>query len=336
MPDNERVIVYIKALNSLFRLIQKKHPGTLLYKPTKISIETGNICNLCCPLCPTNSDETKGVEKGLMAFDAFKVIFDKIKPFVKTIDLFNWGEPLLNKDLGKMIEYAKKTKPSVRIFIDSNLNILTDEQVDAIVRNEVDVIKVSCDGATQDVYHKYRIGGDIEKVMNNVNRMIEKKDELDRSKPKIIWKYLVFKHNEHEVKMARNMALEMGIEFEASGMRVDCGKEIFEKVENSVERDKEWIPDTPEYNNYQDVTSGKTSCEKPWKTMTINWNGDVVVCGAIYDCTRFKCGNLLRQDFEDVWNGEGFVEARKIIAGVQKEKTGMICAICKENGYQFF
>ena len=82
---------------------------------------------------------------------------------------------------------------------------------------------------------------------------------------------------------------------------VDCGKEIFEKVEDSLERDKEWIPDKPEYNNYTDLDSGKDLCEKPWRTMTVNWNGDVVPCGAIYDCSRYRFGNLLGQPLQESW-----------------------------------
>ncbi|MFH1837590.1 MAG: radical SAM protein [Candidatus Omnitrophota bacterium] len=327
--------MHIGALNSLFRSIQKKKPGKLWYLPTKISIETGNICNLCCPLCPTNSNEHNEVKKGFMTIDSFKVIFDKIKPFVKTIDLFSWGEPFLNRDLGKMIEYARKEKPPVRIFIDSNFNLATDDQIDALVRYGADCLKISCDGVTQDTYQKYRIGGNLEAVMGNIEKVLKKKYELDKKTPKIVWKYLVFKHNEDEVEHARRKAREIGIEFEPSGMRVDCGREIFEKVEDSVNRDREWIPESDEYNQYKDLDSGKKTCEKPWKTATINWNGDVVACGAIYDCERYSFGNLLKQSFKEIWNGEKYVAARKIIAGGKSDKT-IICHTCKENGYQHF
>ncbi|MEA3489277.1 MAG: radical SAM protein, partial [Candidatus Omnitrophota bacterium] len=328
--------MYIPVLNKIFRSIQKRHPGALLYYPSKISIETGNICNLSCPLCPTADGSREDVEKGLLSFEDFKVIFEKIRPFVKTLDLFSWGEPFLNKDIGRMIRYARERKPALRMFIDTNLNTISEDQIDTVVRYGLDVLKVSCDGVSQEVYVKYRVGGDIARVLENVGKLLEKKKELCLERPRIIWKYLVFRHNQGEVEQARVMARDMGIDFEASGMRTDCGKEIFEKIEDSVERDREWIPDQPEYNNYRDLSSGKAFCEKPWRTMTINWNGDVVPCGAIYDCSRYSFGNLLSRDFGDVWNGEKFVEARRIICARAGEDPDNICSICKENGYQFF
>lgn len=328
--------MYISALNKFFKSIQKNRPGALLYYPSKISIETGNICNLACPLCPTSDTDQKDVEKGLMSFDDFKVIFDKISPFVKTLDLFSWGEPFLNKDIGRMLRYARERKPRLRMFIDSNLNVLTDEQADAIVHHGLDVLKVSCDGVSQEVYQKYRVGGEVKRVFENIEKVIRKKKQLSSEKPRIIWKYLVFKHNQSEAEKARELALSMGMDFEASGMRVDCGKEIFEKVEDSVERDKAWIPDQPEYNNYRDLAGGKDSCEKPWRTMTVNWNGDVVPCGAIYDCSRYRFGNLLEEDFREIWNGKKFIKARQVISDKAAEDPDIICSICKKNGYQFF
>ena len=265
-----------------------------------------------------------------------KIIFDKIKPFIKTIDLFSWGEPFLNKDIGSIIHYAKAEKPRVRIVIDSNFNIVSDKQMYEIVQNKLDVLKISCDGATQKTYEKYRRGGNLNNVLRNLEKLLAKKKELNANNPKIVLKYIVFKHNQQEVERAKNIAIEKGIDFEVSGMRIDCGKEIFEDVESSVERDKEWIPDISEYNNYQDLKVRKKFCEKPWKTMAINFNGDVVPCGAIYNCGKYKFGNLLKQDFNDVWNGENYVLAREIICGKNDDGRDLICYICKQNGYQLF
>jgi len=327
--------VYIKPLNSIVKNLERDKASKLGYYPSKVSIETGNICNLRCPLCPTNSEENKDIPKGFMSFEEFKTIFDKIMPFTGTIDLFSWGEPFLNRDIGRMVRYAKSRKKEIRLFIDSNLNVIDDGMVTDIVEGKLDVLKVSCDGVSQEVYEKYRKEGKIGSVLENIDRINAEKKKRKSSHPELIWKYLVFKHNVHEVEEAKKLAKTKNMGFEVSGMRIDCGKEIFEKVEDSVDRDRSWIPDEAEYNNYEDISGGKDFCGKPWRTMTVNWNGDVVPCGAIYNCSKYSFGNLLEQGFKEVWNSEKFIAARKVIFG-EGEVPGLICSICKSNGYQYF
>ncbi|MBF0483340.1 MAG: radical SAM protein [Candidatus Omnitrophica bacterium] len=327
---------YVPILDGLFKVIEEKRAVKLHYLPKKISIEPGNICNLRCPLCPTNDVENRDIPKSMMSLQTFQTIFDKVKPFVLTLDFFNWGEPFLNKDIGLFVKYVKEQKPKVRIVLDSNFNIISDEQIDQIVRYGLDVIHVSCDGATQPVYEQYRIGGNIERVIANMRKLVAKKKELKSDKLYVEWKYLVFKHNQHEVGLARDKAKEIGVGFSASGMRINCGKEIFEDINTSVKRDKKWIPDDPAYNNYKIIPEQiKRSCPKPWKTLTVDWNGDVVPCGALYDCAKYNYGNLVKQSFDEVWNGEKYLEARRVILS-KKDKAGVVCSICKSNGYQFF
>ena len=205
-----------------------------------------------------------------------------------------------------------------------------------MVGSGLDVLKVSCDGVSPEIYEQYRIGGKVEDVMSNIDKIIAKKKEMKTSKPKIIWKYLVFKHNREEVELAKNIAAEKGIEFEASGMRIDCGREIFEDIHESVKRDFAWIPDDQEYNNYLDLEKKRDFCGKPWTTLSINWDGEVAPCGAIYDAKKYSYGNLLEKSFKDVWNSDKYVKAREIILEKATDGDNIVCLICKRNGYQFF
>lgn len=70
---------------------------------TKIYLETTNICNLNCSFCHKTSRAYK-----TMSFDEFKTVADKIRGKAKLLYLHLMGEPLINKDLCKMAEYAKK------------------------------------------------------------------------------------------------------------------------------------------------------------------------------------------------------------------------------------
>jgi MoaA/NifB/PqqE/SkfB family radical SAM enzyme len=75
--------------------------------PNDIMIEITNNCNLNCATCYVHRDSRK---KEFMSFEFFKEIIDQIpEKNKKTISLYNYGEPLMHKEIDKFIEYAKKS-----------------------------------------------------------------------------------------------------------------------------------------------------------------------------------------------------------------------------------
>ena len=111
-----------KVINLLLVELQILGKRSKVYGyPPRISIETGNICNLRCPLCPTGQ-RNPGVMRGFMALDDFKKVVDEIGSYLILLRLYNWGEPLLNKDLLSMIHYA--VRKGISTTISSNLAIM--------------------------------------------------------------------------------------------------------------------------------------------------------------------------------------------------------------------
>jgi MoaA/NifB/PqqE/SkfB family radical SAM enzyme len=51
-----------------------------------------------------------------------------------------------------------------------NLNNVKDAQLEALVKYRVKSMKVSIDGASQETYEQYRVGGNFDKVIANVKR----------------------------------------------------------------------------------------------------------------------------------------------------------------------
>src|SRR5512135_3607653 len=72
--------------------------------PAAVCIDPVNICQLKCPLCPTGADRLN-YEREMMPLATFKIVICNL-PFIKKIDLFNWGEPFLNPDILEMVRYA--------------------------------------------------------------------------------------------------------------------------------------------------------------------------------------------------------------------------------------
>ena len=334
--EEMRVFSLKKTYNILMGAVQVFLKCSKLYcLPTRISIETGNICNLKCPLCPTGRMD-KGAARGFMAFENFKKIIDEISADLILVRLYNWGEPLLNRDIIRMIKYAYEKKTGVTIS--TNLNVLDLKTARELLDAGLQKIFVSCDGITEDTYNKYHIGGNIKTVMDNMKLLLQEKKRVSRCCTRIIWLFHVFRHNEHEVERAIKTAEDLGIEIRINNMRTDMGKEIFETTDRAIERDREWIPEDPKYCAYdldkREAKQKKNFCSLPWKETVINWDGSVLPCCSVYE-EKHSFGNAFEEGFKKIWNSKSYIAARKELAG-NKNNQKTVCHICKANGYTHF
>jgi len=302
----------------------------LPYFPSKITIESGNICNLRCPLCPTGQHD-KSAKKGFMPFDLYKKILDEIGSHLSLIRLYNWGEPLLNKELLPMIRYAMKY--GVEVKISTNLSLkLDDADIGELLQSGLKIIYISCNGTSKETYLRYHVGGDFDVVMDNMKRLVQKKKEMSRCKTKLVWLFHVFKHNEHEREQARKMAKDIGVKIKINKMRPDMGKEIFETTQSALQRDAGWIPENRKFMVGSEKKKKKRiACDLPWTETVINWDGAVLPCCAVYSET-FAFGNIQKESFAQIWNNEMYISARKEILGKENKKK-TICHICKSTGY---
>lgn len=323
----------MKARKRISKLFKALKIAKLPYLPFVLGIEPGNICNLRCPLCPTGSGE-KGLIKGFIGFGLFKDIFDQLKGSLEAINLYNWGEPLLNLDLPKMIRYAKDAKPRVRIVTSTNLNINDKKVMDGLLGSGIDEVIVSCDGATKDTYNKYRVGGDFNLVLDNLRYLAKRKKELLRD-TLIIWNFLVFKHNEHEVEKAQEMAKDIGLPLRIGLMRTSMKDEILKPHKEAIKRDLDWIPDNPLYSAYnkESLAPKKVirTCRKLWQEISVNWDGLVFPCCAVYG-ESFSFGDARKDSIRNIWNNEKFAAARIEILN-KNIAACTICGRCRNNGF---
>src|SRR6185369_4748124 len=106
------------------------------------------------------------------------------EPFTKYVYLHLWGEPTLHKNLPEMI---KRTKKYTKVNLATHGLFVTEENVKDLA--EADDISVSIDGADQETYEKYRIGGKFDKAIEGL-KLLKK-----YAGNKVMWTYVVFKEN---------------------------------------------------------------------------------------------------------------------------------------------
>ncbi len=142
-----------------------------------------------------------------MCLDDFKKIIDQLKDYLYEILLFGFGEPLLHKDIYRMIKYA--TENNIRTVLSSNLCNLQEGDIDRIIYSGLELLVVSLDGITQKTYQKYRVKGDVEKVKQNVETLIQRKKELGKSIPVIQIQFIVMDHNRHLITIEYSRRIDV-------------------------------------------------------------------------------------------------------------------------------
>src|SRR6516164_3596961 len=181
--------------------------------PQQLRLEASSFCQLRCPSCPTTSRAIHPtIGSGFLRFENFRQLIDE-NPSLKRVELSNYGEILLNPHLLKILEYANAKAVAITISTGVNLNHATDELLEGLVKYRVRHMGVSIDGASSDTYRIYRIRGNFDKVIHHIEQINHFKREHRSEFPQLLWQFVVFGHNEHEIPMAREMAARLGMDF---------------------------------------------------------------------------------------------------------------------------
>jgi MoaA/NifB/PqqE/SkfB family radical SAM enzyme len=294
--------------------------------PYEWEIDTTNICQLKCPLCHTGKG-TIHRDQGVMDFDLFTKVVDQIKHSCLWLTLYSWGEPLLNQRIHEYIEYAHKQK--IATIISSNLNKpLTPLMAEQVIRSGLDVMVVSLDGITQDVYEVYRVNGHLDRVLENLRLLDQKKRELGSKTPYIEWQFIVMRQNEHQLEEAKALAGELGVD-----------SLVFKKVdfphgEDDPAEAERWLPrqhpeylrEDPFYKPYQE--DGQV-CWRLWRSAVVNWDGGFAPCCYLTDKTQ-DFGDLNDFSVKKIWNNSKYTTARGLFKNdfVPEEWVGCLdCSV---------
>ncbi len=314
-----------------YLLVEQEKEGRQEYVsgyPYWLTIDPANFCTLKCPFCPTGQGRGSRV-KEILSWDNFKKVMDELGRYLVHIDFCNWGEPLLNRDIYKMVKYAKQH--GIDTKIDSNFNQFSEKDAEDMILSGLDKLIVSLDGVTPQTYSKYRVGGDFKRAMGNLKLLLKKRKELNKSHPYISWQFLVFRHNEHEIEEVKKIASDLGVDHVG--------------ITKAFIGDKDWIPLNEEYSRYQkkEIKDGYTSehfkpsqdktCNWPWEAIVINPNGSVSVCCSVED-EKDDFGNIFKNSFRDIWNNEKYRIARRYIKEREAIDTvnNNICIGCRHLG----
>ena len=123
--------------------------------PPYLQIEPTSICNYRCVFCyQTDNIFNKKSNNfmGHMTFDTFKDIIDQIEGKVEFVSLASRGEPLMCKDIEKMLLYT--TGKFLNLKINTNASMLTEKKIHAVLQSGIKTLVFSADAADEKNYSK--------------------------------------------------------------------------------------------------------------------------------------------------------------------------------------
>ena len=289
-----------------------------------VNLEASSICQLKCPVCPTTIGSTKKIiGYGYLKFNDFKRLVDENKE-IKKIELSNWGEIFLNPELKYIIEYAFQKNVALSAKNGVNLNTISEEMIQNLVKYRFGCLRVSIDGASSKTYKIYRKGGDFDRVIWNIKRINHYKKKLNSVYPKLEWQFIIFGHNEHELRLANKMANELGMKFLLKLNYAPDYSPI--KDERKVKRNTGIRVASRKQFKKKCNRIYLSPCHQLWFSPQINWDGKLLGC-CINKEVSF--GDVFKDGLRSCLKNEKYVYVKKMLLGKAEPIKDLPCYNCK-------
>lgn len=117
----------------------------------------------------------------------------------------NYGDPVAAPDTLEAFSYFRETNPNTRLGLNTNASARPTSwwsDLGSLISKDGDYCKFSIDGLA-DTNHIYRRNTNFDKIIANASAFIQ-------AGGKAHWDFIVFKHNEHQVEEARDLARKLG------------------------------------------------------------------------------------------------------------------------------
>lgn len=304
----------------LHKFYRKAKNGKLIGEvppPSFASYEPTNICNLSCEMCPSGKGLLKR-PRGTADMDLYRKFITENRETLIDIILHFQGEPLMYKQLGEMIAFARQNR--IYTMFSTNGQLLA-QNIDIIRNARPDRIIVSLDGLSDETYTKYRVGGKVQNVLNG----LEKLSQLPANeRPFIELQFLVFSHNEHEIPDLQKLKKKYHID-----------KITLKSAQIYENSQVDFLPENKNFSRYEVSESGsfrlkngiKNQCKRLIFGTVVCFDGRVVPCCFDKDADH-ELGSIANQSLHEIRNSKKYIDFVNKVFSNRNEIS--ICNNCTE------
>ena len=340
---------------------QYEQREVLRSKPLHVAVPTGNRCNLRCVFCTDRGPDDGYTD---LTFEQVLRFTDPIE-CASLVQLYGWGEPLVNPDYERMFDHVAERYAGTRIYISTNGVLLTDRWVDKIVSYGKCLVNVSLNAATRKTYARIAQADRFRRVIDNVGRLVRARAGRGDGNPVLSLSFVAIRPNVHE--LARFVALcdKVGVRYaivQDLSILEDRHRGLF--VGDAEEEARASFLAAAEMARARGVyldafthypvgyfahdRGDYAQLNLPRDCLPVWEQGDEVLfypqpgeCyepyqtflvsqnGAVTTCCRARevMGNLLEQSFDEIWNGETYRAYRRTINSFRPPEACRPCPV---------
>ncbi len=231
-----------------------------------------------------------------------------------------------------MIRYARER--NLGTMISSNLNIAKDGFAEEVVESGLDYLEVSLDGADQQAYAEFRVGGDFEARQGE--HRADRGEEAAAPPPRAAGGVEVHRDAAQRTPdrpCPKNGAGDRGglPDLHPVGNIDPSRRDLLEK----------WVSTIPRYRQYDleagvDLRAERAKRVCPWlyRSASINCDGSVSPCCYYPNFPQAVFGDLRKERFGAIWNNDFYTSARAICTRARLAQIGEragVCYLCRRS-----
>ncbi len=313
----------------------------LTYDPIYITIHTVFKCNLDCDMCMTHSTKHDNIygqkTRTDMDYETLRLVVDKFKNAIGVSFVGN-GEPFLNKDLFKMIDYTVNIR-KMYAFVATNGTLL-DKYIQEIVGSPIYSLSVSINSHNREDYN--RITGmslDVfDKIYQNVVALVKARNEAN-SKIRIILTLILDQKNYKYLQDKIDFVESLGVDEVFFYNYLPSPSEGFTASERSLFVDNADVLET-----FKNITLPKSKlligmcsllergkinnklCSAYFYHLGVDGEGNIGGC----QCKLMDLSLYGKYNEPDAWNNEHFRRMRRMFLD-KSEPLLESCQFCPNN-----
>ena len=320
-------------------------------EPVCLYIETTNRCNLLCETCPRTFEDLEAPAD--MSWQLFTRIVDQF-PRIARVVLHGVGEPMMVKELPRMVRYLKDRGSYV--LFNTNGTVLNERNGRALIAAELDELRVSFDAANAETYKAIRGKNFFNRILKNVRAFRELQEREGHDKPRVSAWLTGLRETVEELPDFVRLAAETGIKEvhlqrlvffndDAIGMaRPD--QALYERLtaEEAAHIDRATAlakslgivfsasggASEPGISlKRQEGGSPWSLCRRPWTVMYFTANGRALPCCIAPFSQRgyenYTLGDATQQTLREIWTGPAYRDFRRAL---KSDKPPAACASC--------